>query len=195
MTRISGGFIPAVVGGIVVAACLLPTRSVSAQRQLTATIDLTIDGNTNDLTRVGYVAVSRSGVIAITQPRDNLVRFFRQDGNPLGTFGRKGEGPGEFRSMRGAMTWKADTLMLGEMSERRITFVSSDRKLVRTTRVALDRLGDGGRYPMPSLGGSNFGAVLPDGSYLVWAQPREDAVLPAWLKLTEKGMILTAGTW
>jgi hypothetical protein len=53
-------------------------------------------------------------------------------GHQIGTFGRKGNGPGEFRDLYGSMGWHADTLWIFEFNQRRLTFVSRDLRLLRT---------------------------------------------------------------
>lgn len=99
--------------------------------QLRITRDLRIDANAHDLSNVGWLVVAPDGSIAVSQPQDGLVRFFRANGSPLGSFGRKGRGPGEFEQLaRGG--WLADSLWVSDFSTRRFTIIGPDRTLART---------------------------------------------------------------
>ena len=85
------------------AALLVPPRSACGQRPptLRLTRDLRIDAAANDLTLIipsGGITVSSQGTIAVTQNQDGAIRFFDAQGKSLATFGRKGQGPGEFQT-------------------------------------------------------------------------------------------------
>jgi hypothetical protein len=62
----------------------------------------------------------------VGQALDNVVRLFDRDGSPLGTFGRRGEGPGEFGSIV-RVGWMGDTLWVWDGRLQRATF--ADRSL------------------------------------------------------------------
>jgi hypothetical protein len=113
---------------------LAPTGRAESQGFGTARVasrDLKIDGATSDFSLITDVTVSLAGTIAITQPEDGQVRFFRPDGSLLGIFGRSGEGPGEFRwPVRLAAS--ADTVLVIDGTLPRITRVSPALKLLRT---------------------------------------------------------------
>ena len=93
--------------------------------------DLRIDAAQQDLSPIGFLAVAPNGTIAITQQQDRLVRFLDSSGTPLGTFGRRGQGPGEFQHV-GRLTWIGDTLVVSDRQQYRFTLISPDRKLVRS---------------------------------------------------------------
>jgi len=93
--------------------------------------DLRIDAVQHDLSPIGFLAVAPNGTIAITQQQDRLVRFLDSTGTALGTFGRRGQGPGEFQHV-GRLTWIDDTLVVSDRQQYRFTLISPDRKLVRT---------------------------------------------------------------
>ena len=116
-------------------ACILPSFSMAQEpAEWRVTRDLRIDAAQHDLTLItppGAMAVSRSGVIAVTQNQDGTIRFFSADGESLGSFGRKGQGPGEFQQMTRFM-WSGDTLVVSDQRSRRLTLISPDRKLLRT---------------------------------------------------------------
>ena len=140
---------------------------IRAQQTLTAVKDLTIDATDNNLSVVREVLASPSGTIAVFQPQDMLIRFFSATGASLGTFGRDGEGPGEFRSM-GWAGWNGDTLHVEDSGIRRVTFIGPDRKLLRTVPEPVHILApraepDGA----PLLGGAAVVGVMADGTYLL----------------------------
>jgi hypothetical protein len=93
--------------------------------------DLRIDAVEHDLSPIGWTSVAPNGTIAFSQPQDGLVRYFDASGRPLGSFGRKGRGPGEFEQLaRGG--WLADSLWVSDFSTRRFTVIGPDRTLART---------------------------------------------------------------
>jgi hypothetical protein len=102
---------------------------------LTTVRDLVIDAAANDLSPVTWVALAGNGTIAIGQAQDHLVRFFDAKGKGLGTLGRDGEGPGEFRQIY-RQGWVGDTLWVSDMRTQRFTLISPGRKVVRTVRFA-----------------------------------------------------------
>jgi hypothetical protein len=59
------------------------------------TEELRIDGYARDLVPISWIAVSEEGTIAMIQRQDRSIRFFSPLGKSLGTFGRRGEGPGD----------------------------------------------------------------------------------------------------
>lgn len=99
--------------------------------ELRLTRDVRIDANTHDLSNVGWLEVAPDGSIVVSQPQDGLIRFFSATGAPLGSFGRKGRGPGEFEQLaRGG--WLADSFWVSDFSTRRFTIVAPDRTFART---------------------------------------------------------------
>ena len=102
------------------------------------TRDLKIDAAENDLSPISFIAVATNGTIAVSQQQDRQVRFFNASGKFLGSFGRGGQGPGEFMRL-GRMVWLADTLAINDGSNRRYTLISPSRDFVRTvsTQVSM----------------------------------------------------------
>ena len=119
--------------------------------------DLRIDAIQQDLSPIGWLVVAPNGSIAITQQQDRLVRFFDSSGASLGTFGRRGQGPGEFQHV-GRLTWIGDTLVVSDRQQYRFTLISPERKLVRTV-LWLTHL----TAPLPSeVGAPTAKVVLPE---------------------------------
>ncbi len=172
---------------LVVLALLAGARAphVSAQSVIQAREDLRIDAEANDLLPIWWLFVSPKGVMVASQQQDRNFRFFAPDGRPLGTFGRNGEGPGEFRRIEGTRAgWVGDTLWLTEASQPRLTFVGPDLKLVRMEKLPIALLGPRGEAitEAPITQPFLFG-LAPDRSLLTMSFWREGATLPAWLNV------------
>jgi hypothetical protein len=144
------------------------------------TRNLRIDATSANLSPVTWLAVSRTGTIAVGQAQDNLIRFFDARGQSLGTFGRAGEGPGEFRSLQQyGVGWIGDTLWVGDFQLRRFVLITPDRKLLRTVPAALSvkSLGDSSGSTMVA----GAVALYADGSQLLDAMvPGALPARPAW---------------
>ena len=63
---------------------------------------------------IRWVTVSDRGRVVIAQDKTNRLYFYAPEGNVLGTFGRSGDGPGEFRLPLGE-GWVGDTLWVNDM--------------------------------------------------------------------------------
>lgn len=104
--------------------------------------DLRIDGVAEDLVAIGDVAVSADGTIAFVQQQDSGILFYDEAGNRIGTFGRPGDGPGEFRGLSG-IGWFGDTLWADDFRQNRLTLISQSLQLLGTYPTAV-----GGRTPV-----------------------------------------------
>lgn len=92
--------------------------------------DLRLDGHAEDLVPIYSAAVSDEGTIAIIQRQDGVIRFFSPLGEPLGSFGGRGEGPGEF--VRASyLGWLGDTLWVLDNPLGRISFILPSLELAR----------------------------------------------------------------
>lgn len=95
------------------------------------TQDFRIDGYDAELLPISWLGASPGGTTVLVHAQNGTIRFFDDQGRELGTFGREGEGPGEFRrALRGG--WKGDTLWISDTALRRVTLVSPGRELLRT---------------------------------------------------------------
>lgn len=120
----------------------------AAPRQLPVVRELEISGTANDLSPISSIAVSPRGWIAVGQRDDNRVLIFRADGRQLFTFGRGGEGPGEFRRLTAYSGWLGDTLWMIDIGPRRVTFIDGDGKLLRVMPFPL---ANSARRTVPTL--------------------------------------------
>src|SRR5688500_11355901 len=108
---------------------------------------------------VGGIEVGKDGTIYSLHPNDQMVRRFSAAGDPLGTIGRRGGGPGEFSNPL-LIGWLGDTLWVYDGAIYRFSLFTPGGDFIRTVapRVlaaqhALDR------PARPS-------EVLPDGTLL-----------------------------
>ena len=168
------------------ALAVIPANHASAQQgqdaavQLRVVPEFRIDAADHDLGPIGWLLVGRDGTIAISQPQDNNVRFFSPTGAALGTFGRKGQGPGEFGMMTLA-GWVGDTIWVGDGTTYRITMIAPDRSLVRSSLWPQGARPSDPSRPVPQFIATPIHAFYGDGSVAVIAIPSSDGI-PAWMR-------------
>lgn len=102
-----------------------------------------IDGYDAVLTRITSLALSPQGVLAVPQVNEGRVILVGPDGDVRTTFGRQGEGPGEFLHPN-RVGWMGDTLWVADSRLQRLSFYSDDGSLARVMmyRRAVPRPGD-----------------------------------------------------
>jgi hypothetical protein len=172
----------------------LPLIAAPAQEPATLrlTRELRIDAAEHDLTAIyppGGLTVAPNGTIVISQNQDGLLRYFDAQGRRLGTFGKKGQGPGEFENIT-RFLWIGDTLVVGDGTTRRFTLVSPDQKLVRTVPylpnvskpVQSNSTAPAVRAGTPRL-------LHADYSQSVAVSFAEPAPIPDWLGKPARGML------
>jgi len=135
----------------------LHAPAAAAQRgapRWTAVRDLAIGGAdaARPLSEVSDVAVGADGRIYVVQPAEQTVRVFAADGRFVRNVGRRGSGPGEFRSPRDA-GWRGDTLVVADPYRVRASGFLADGRLAFT-------------LPFVGLGGFLPRALLADGRVL-----------------------------
>lgn len=113
--------------------------SVAAQtpvRRLTLVEELKIDGATEDISgQAASLWIGSDGRVAIMNGAAGHFVFFDRAGKRLGTFGTKGEGPGEFTPSVGIIYGMRVGSIGDSMwveNQRRYTIIGPDRRLVRT---------------------------------------------------------------
>lgn len=127
-----------------------------------------IDGEQVSFSYFTHFAASTTGALAVAQQQDGKVLFFSPNGASIGSFGRKGEGPGEFRALN-ELGWVGDTLWVLDNRLRRITHLSSRGVLIRSSPVpTVLQPGDGLRT-IGDLRAPRLLAVFPDGTFLMRA--------------------------
>lgn len=81
------------------------------------------------LTDPGSIAIGRNGIVVVSQPKEGVVRLFSSRGEPLRVIGRRGSGPGEFRSMIG-IGIRADSIWVSDPRQRRFSVFSLEGDLL-----------------------------------------------------------------
>jgi hypothetical protein len=176
------------ISATIVLAASVQSAQTAAVSQFRLERELFVDAAQHDLTTVGWLAVARSGAIVIAQEQDHNVRFFSAQGTPIRTFGRQGQGPGEFAMMT-LHGWVGDTLWVADGGNSRFTFIGPNGNLVRS-RLWTQGLNfaEGTPLPRPSVLAVPPWAVYSDGSSLVLAYPAGEQ-FPMWMKRPE-GMLM-----
>ncbi len=99
------------------------------------------------------------GRIVVANRGTNELRVFDEAGVHLATWGREGEGPGEFTGLSSVAAWAADSVLTWDFSQRRISIFDSGGALGRTFRPG----------QREELAAPQFVAVLPGPAVLVAA--------------------------
>jgi hypothetical protein len=89
------------------------------------------DTEANDVSSIHYMAFLSDGRVAGFDGRAGALRIFGVDGAAAGSFGRRGEGPGEFRGVERVVRLPGDTLLLTDWVARRVTLVHPDTGILR----------------------------------------------------------------
>lgn len=155
------------VTAAVLAAALAATSPAAAQlcpQQWQLDRGVMFDHTDAPLTEISGLVVSRRGTTFVAAEKSNTIYFFASDGTLAGSFGRAGEGPGEFRNP-GNLVLVGDSVWAMDDSLLRGTMFDLDRRVARTvpfTRSYLPYMaGDvyplGDRYAMlPNVGAQSL---------------------------------------
>ncbi len=84
----------------------------------------------------GALRTLDGGVVVADGGEANTLQEYGPSGRYMATWGRKGEGPGEFRSLSEIHRWRADSVVAWDMFARRITVFDSEGNVGRTAAVA-----------------------------------------------------------
>jgi hypothetical protein len=104
----------------------------------------------------GDIVEDRSGNIYIADAGQYRIQKFDRDGKFLASFGRKGQGPGEFSTLRSLSIDSAERLHVLDDSQRRIQIFRTDGTVTETLRLL--------------RGTMDYLRCLDKGSYLVHEQ-------------------------
>ena len=152
---------PVVVGLLLLAFRTLAHAQPDAPR-VRLTEDLRLDATAEDFPRVTQVSVGPRRQVVVPIQTDQQLRIYDASGKRLAVFGRQGAGPGEFHHIS-FVGWSGDSIWVGDIRQRRTTFIGPDYKLIRTEIWPQGdrREGETGR-----IGSFDPLALLPDGSWL-----------------------------
>lgn len=140
--------------------------------------DYRLDATAEDFPTVGPIWVGPKSQLVVPIRQDMQLRIYDAAGKRIAVTGRSGSGPGEFRSM-GIVGWKADTIWVSDGSQRRVTYLAPDGKLIRSTAFpTLEGAQIAGTTSIPSSSVrrefSFPSAFYPDGSVLLQAAREGD---------------------
>lgn len=123
---------------------LFCTHTYAQQFTLTLHEILTIGENVSDTTEymfgnnIRHVQPIAGGNILIADGSDNTIRIFDRQGKYFRKFGRRGRGPGEFHEITSVEVDNDERIMIADRFQGRITFYSSDGRLIDTNSLNLD---------------------------------------------------------
>ncbi|MCE2399135.1 MAG: hypothetical protein J4F34_08950 [Gemmatimonadetes bacterium] len=133
---------------------------------------LTDTGSPDEFGGVNSVALGPDGEVYVADARNFEVRVFGLDGVHRRTFGREGEGPGEFQSLS-SLAWAGDRLLTYDIMLGRVGQWSAEGEWLGSWRTRGMITGGGGfirlylvgpdelyRYAMGSVRETRFGATL-----------------------------------
>jgi len=114
------------------------------------------------LYRVRGVARLPDGRIVVANAGSSELRIYGSDGRWIRSIGGAGDGPGEFRNIRGMQVLVPDTLLVQDISRPRLTLFTTEGVLVESRRLASPY----GRFRPPTY-------RLSDGRWLDLVQSTE----------------------
>lgn len=115
-----------------------PSTPLNPEKNVVFKEDLNISGKNEDgeiiLYQPGYYAVNEEENIYISDRSDMSIKVFDKEGNYLGTFGRKGEGPGEFKRIGEMHFFPNGKLLVHDNRSRRSSFFTPEGEFLRNLK-------------------------------------------------------------
>lgn len=173
---------------------------------------LTDTGSPDEFGGVNSVALGPDGEVYVADARNFEVRVFGLDGAHRRTFGRRGEGPGEFETLS-SLAWAGDRLLTYDIMLGRVGAWSAEGEWLGQQRTRGSMTGGGGairlyavgpdelyRYATGSAVETRFGSALRSlyvglnsrgetGDTLVQLEAPSDAPAPYIICQTEEGIL------
>ena len=157
-------------------------QRVDPERTLVLTEDLRLGGDeASALYAVIAVELDEAGSIYVLERGNSRISVFGEDGTPLRTIGREGEGPGEFLGVS-SMTLRRDTIVVGGARNRLHVFLTDGTHVLTRMHGALGTTGDGW-HTGPSVTGTPAGWLVPAVAYFRRDAEGSDATLAPLLRM------------
>jgi hypothetical protein len=103
--------------------------SVSAQPELRIGV---VEGEeAHELSQVRFAARRSDGGVVVANNASSELRFYDSNGKYIGSVGRRGAGPGEFRNIWNVMLTPGDSVLVHDAQNRRLTVVTPGRTIAR----------------------------------------------------------------
>ncbi len=132
------------------------------------------------------------GTIVIGDDYGTTIRYFDSTGDPVGTVGRSGKGPGEFGGVWWVGRCGGDTVFVWDNSLGRMSVIASSRRVIRQFRIPADSVGAGPPALFACNGGGPIAIMTPDFASLPM-RPTSSATARGVLALADRdGHILRA---
>ncbi len=146
--------------------------SLPAVREITSAPLVDIGGNEQlpeyDIGPVTGAVLLADGRIAVANQGTSEVRFYDSTGTWLGSSGRAGDGPGEYRALIGLWRGVADSLLAFDFTRQSLSLLAPEGEFVRLITI-------GSQFSAATVGSGGFSfaqptGVLGDGSILATRQ-------------------------
>lgn len=99
-----------------------------------------LDGEVEGFGYVTEATVAPNGNLFVVDEQVPVIRMFNDEGEYLGDLGRFGEGPGEYRSVRGVAISPAGEVVVWDFNSQRISWYDPDGTFLRSSRTQVNSL-------------------------------------------------------
>jgi len=121
----------------------------------------------DDVSRLRTLVLLSDGRLVGWDSESGALMVFGTDGSRLGSFGRKGEGPGEFRTVETLAVLPGDTIVASDWILGRATVVHPDSGIVRMETPPLR--GDRQQFAISGMFTSGDWVIVPSGGRVVFS--------------------------
>ncbi len=162
-----------------VAPSMSQAQVSGAPQILSLTLDQTYSTalpNNELLLEVSAIAIRADGIAYVLDRSSASIVQFGQNGRAIRVFGRKGDGPGEFRSPY-RLGLLADTLWVSDRTHRRVSFFSADGRFLKSENIMSPASASSAASAPIALTKQGFAIAIP-GSVTVGKEPIVERSVP-----------------
>jgi hypothetical protein len=162
--------------------------------------DLRIDGDT--LPDMSDIIILPNGTMVVNHDAEAYIRYFAADGRQIATFGRQGDGPGEFMRIRyiGSI---GDSVWAFDVRRSSMTYITPDYRLARSFMLKSAAPPPELQDSLPKFPFIYIRAAYSGGEYLVLGDPAAGVQLPSkypramspYLRISDSGLVRRVITW